>query len=368
VRIESLVAVTLFSLILFLGFSFLADLTGSDAGPLWNLRLYVSLENTESKPVHVEGKLYLPSNGSWQRVLSSEKVEAQGRVTTRIVVDEDGDRALHFTAVLDEGERQEFTVLCKVRCFENPQSTPVRDLPTPKHLQADHFVQSTDPVILEKARELAGDEVEAMVIVQNVQRFVHEDVLYDLDPSPQPASEVLQRGRGACDEKVYLMVALLRALGLPCRVVGGYFIRAGGGGAADFTLYLIDGHAWVEVWLGEHWVPCDPTLYLNPGIDVNYIKTGTGSDPSEILGTVRSTADIRWSFTSSVLGPPSRFLKRAHRQMANIQIIACLSLLLIIDLIELRHKMGVRKDAFHRSTRGATPLSPRGLLPLPLNA
>ena len=70
---------------------------------------------------------------------------------------------------------------------------------------------------------------------------------------------------GHCEYFASAMVLLLRTLGIPSRVVGGY---AGGEWNEMGRNYLVrssDAHTWVEVWIRERgWVPFDPTPGLPP--------------------------------------------------------------------------------------------------------
>lgn len=71
--------------------------------------------------------------------------------------------------------------------------------------------------------------------------------------------------RGFCEHYASSLVVLLRAAGLPARVVVGYQ----GGERNDAGGYLLvhqsDAHAWTEVWLeGEGWVRVDPTAWVAP--------------------------------------------------------------------------------------------------------
>ncbi|WP_373282126.1 transglutaminase-like domain-containing protein [Chitinimonas koreensis] len=69
--------------------------------------------------------------------------------------------------------------------------------------------------------------------------------------------------QGFCEHFAGAFVFMLRAAGLPARVVGGYQ------GGEDNGGYLIvrqaDAHAWAEVWLeGEGWRRVDPTFAVAP--------------------------------------------------------------------------------------------------------
>lgn len=74
------------------------------------------------------------------------------------------------------------------------------------------------------------------------------------------------RKQGFCEHITSAFVVLMRALGIPARVVTGYqggeYNRLGG----FWVVRQRDAHAWSEVWLaGEGWVRVDPTAALAPG-------------------------------------------------------------------------------------------------------
>lgn len=70
--------------------------------------------------------------------------------------------------------------------------------------------------------------------------------------------------RGFCEHYASAFTYLMRAAGIPARVVIGYQ----GGKMNPLDDYMIvrqsDAHAWSEVWLNDHWQRVDPTAAVSP--------------------------------------------------------------------------------------------------------
>src|ERR1039458_57066 len=129
------------------------------------------------------------------------------------------------------------------------------------------------PLFAQYLERIARAKTRTIDFLVALNHRVASDICYliRLEPGVQTPEETLRRAAGSCRDSGWLLVQLLRHLGLAARFVSGYLIQLTSdvkaldgpvGPAADFT----DLHAWCEVYLpGAGWIGLDPTSGLLAG-------------------------------------------------------------------------------------------------------
>ena len=148
-------------------------------------------------------------------------------------------------------------------------------------------IASATPAELKRALQLpAGLHPKALALARswkdsgaNPEQLVNQGLLmfrqqhfyYTLTPDETESGDVIDHflfisKHGFCEHYAAAFTVLMRAVGVPTRIVTGYQ----GGELNDLGGYVViyqsDAHAWTEVWLGEDrgWVRMDPTAAVAP--------------------------------------------------------------------------------------------------------
>ena len=144
--------------------------------------------------------------------------------------------------------------------------SPALEAELAKALTNDPFLQIEHPRIVEKSREIVGDETDPWKKATLLYEWVYVSVKKDIVPSLPTALDVLDTMEGDCNEHTMLYTALARASGLPTRMAIGIVW------SDEFKAYYY--HAWPEVYAGR-WIWIDPTLG-QPIADATHIKLVSG--------------------------------------------------------------------------------------------
>ena len=119
--------------------------------------------------------------------------------------------------------------------------------------------------------------------VTELMHRIHAD--FEFEPGATTVStsvdEVLHKRAGVCQDFAHLLLAALRAHGLPARYVSGYLLTEPAPGQP--RLMGVDAsHAWVAAWSPRHgWVEFDPTN--DQRADARYITLAWGADFADVV-------------------------------------------------------------------------------------
>lgn len=131
--------------------------------------------------------------------------------------------------------------------------------------------ESSNPRSRELARDLyARSATDAAFVAAVLAHFNRENFVYTLQPPLLTSAHsmdqfLFETRRGFCEHYAYAFTLMMRAAGVPARVVAGY--QGGEINPVNGTVIVhqFDAHAWTEVWLeGQGWVRVDPTGAVSP--------------------------------------------------------------------------------------------------------
>lgn len=153
-------------------------------------------------------------------------------------------------------------------------------------LQPTSMVQSDSAEIVSLSRELVKDARTAHEAVTAILDWVADHVKYTYNPPQYDALYTLKEGKGNCQNFAHFSMALLRAAGIPARIVGGISLRR------EWKVPVGDGfivqnmgqggHAWIEIFAPDvGWLAYDPQQ-SRQFTSTRYVKQTHGLDSRDI--------------------------------------------------------------------------------------
>jgi protein-glutamine gamma-glutamyltransferase len=184
--------------------------------------------------------------------------------STQIRVDDFGSLRVPFTLEQDTI----YSVVSDVR--GEPDELAFPPAPEPVPADFDRFLQvpaTLGPRFTALAKRITSPAANPVAKARAVEAWIKQNKRYRLDIPRDPPDKdpvdvfVFDRDEGFCEQIASTMALMLRASGVPTRLVTGF----GEGERNLFTGYWevrnSDAHAWVEVYMGEFgWVTYDPTF------------------------------------------------------------------------------------------------------------
>ncbi|MFC2168413.1 transglutaminase family protein [Acidobacteriota bacterium] len=143
-------------------------------------------------------------------------------------------------------------------------------------LEPELLIESDDPVLIRKAKELTAGAADSWAAVKLLSHWVGTEIAGAIPGGS--ARQTFDSRKGECGAHSRLFTAFCRAVGIPARMVMGgvYFYDSGG---------IFGQHGWNEVYMGKMgWIPLDTTFKEFDYLDSGHIRIGylTTFQPTEL--------------------------------------------------------------------------------------
>ncbi|MFZ1341720.1 transglutaminase TgpA family protein [Thiothrix eikelboomii] len=230
--------------------------------------------------------IYEPSGQNWLFTLSPT-TEVQGEVL----------RAADYRVMA----KQPLQSPLLIRAVSRPAS--IRDLELSPKLRALalQLPSQGDNRSRELAKNLyaaAGDE---LTYIQTIlKRFKEQAFFYTLNPPLLGETDTIDgflfdSQRGFCSHYAGSFVFLMRAVGIPARVVVGYQGGEWNKAGNYLAVHQFDAHAWAEVWLpNQGWLRVDPTSMVAPERTEQNLEAALKKEGRLLEQSVFSSRKFAW--------------------------------------------------------------------------
>lgn len=129
-----------------------------------------------------------------------------------------------------------------------------------------HYIFTGDNEELEKtAKDLTAGIPGSLLKVIAIEDYFHKNYYYSLKPGIAPDGDQLtyfinESKKGYCSYFAFSMALMCRSLGIPSRVVVGFWVDPDVSVLNFYPVRADQAHAWVEVFFNEYgWIEFDPT-------------------------------------------------------------------------------------------------------------
>ena len=227
---------------------------------------------------------------------------------------------------------------CDLNSVDNEEENEMNN----EYLSQTHMLDYDNYKIQELIRKRGWRELPEFERIRSIYNFIRDEIRfgYNVDDSI-PASKVLKDGYGQCNTKGTLFMALLRAVGIPCRVHGFTIRKELQEGAMTGFVYKQAPknifHSWVEVYLEGKWYELEAFIidkdYLgklqqkNSNCTGAFCKYGVGVEDfkNPVIDFNRNNTYIQSTGINQDFGiydSPDALLKEHHQEMGFIKKLA----------------------------------------------
>ncbi len=187
----------------------------------------------------------------------------------------------------------QFFAQTKARSYTFPDTpiAPPEDLATlSPYLESTDKIQGEDPDIETLAWELAPLGSAWQEGVRKIYEYAYRDIKFKAVRGSTDALTAMRSQSASCNGKNRLLVALLRARGIPARLCKGLILE----NTSKRTT-----HAWSEAFVQGQWIPLCPTNGYFAKIPENYLELAKG-DQSLFRHSKYIGFDWRWTVEKKV--------------------------------------------------------------------
>ncbi len=214
----------------------------------------------------------------------------------------------------------EVSIEPRLKTVSSTSDFPIKQVPESEriYLKPTEEVQSDHPEIVTLAKKLTEGATTQYDAVVRILNYVADHVKYTYNPPQYDALYTLRTGMGNCQNFAHLSIALLRAVGIPSRIVGGISLKEPLKVPLNRQEYLVQsmgqgGHAWIEIYFPDlGWLSYDPQqsrqitssrhIKQTHGLDSNHINDSWRASP--YLPEYKELIDARFLVDEINLGPP----------------------------------------------------------------
>ncbi|MFH1536876.1 MAG: transglutaminase-like domain-containing protein [Patescibacteria group bacterium] len=136
-----------------------------------------------------------------------------------------------------------------------------------------NLIDHQNPVVQEAAKKISTNKNTDTEKVEAIFYFVRDQIKYMLLPEMDniPASEIISKGKGQCNNKNIAFMALCKATGLEARIHFGLIIKNILKGLVSKFIYKTMpralSHSWIEVKVDGQWKRIDTHILDKPYFD-----------------------------------------------------------------------------------------------------
>ncbi len=216
------------------------------------------------------------------------------------------------------------------------------------YLEPTERIQADASEIVQQAYALAPEGMDIETAMRNIYNFCYSTIAYKTVKGPTDALTALRLVEASCNGKNRLMVALLRARGIPARMANGLILQKNRKRTT---------HAWTLVRIGDAWVPFCPTNGYFAEIPAHYLELAKG-DKAVFVHTKHIGFDWRFVIQHQLSHREQAVFTNANNPMNILSVWTSLKdyhISLELIMIILMIPIGATVVAFARNLIGVLP-------------